>query len=311
MLRLSNLCSTGITFLLATTFVHASSLLDSRQSITPLSPAQIAAFKPYSYYAAAAYCSAASTLSWTCGISCTSTTATFTPTFSGGDGSDVQYWYTGYDSALETVIVGHQGTHDIVPVLTDADFFLVDLDSSLFPGLNSSQGIQVHNGFGDQQAKTAQDVLAAVQSTLANFSATSVTVVGHSSGGAIALLDAVYLPLHLPSAIKVSMIAYAVPRVGNQEFADYVDAHLPSLVARVNNMEDIVPILPGRFLGFHHPSGEVHINDDGSWVSCPGQDNPSTECSTGDVPTIFDGNASYHKGPYDGVMMSTSTCGTS
>lgn len=39
----------------------------TRQSITPLSPSQINAFEPYSYYAAAAYCTPAMTLAWNCG----------------------------------------------------------------------------------------------------------------------------------------------------------------------------------------------------------------------------------------------------
>lgn len=33
---------------------------------------------------------------------------------------------------------------------------------------------------------------------------------------------------------------------------------------------DIVPIVPGRFLGFQHPHGEVHILSPGNAVSCPG-----------------------------------------
>ena len=56
--------------------------------------------------------------------------------------------------------------------------------------------------------------------------------------------------------------------MGNKAFADYVDAHLH--VTHINNKVDPVPIVPGRFLGFVHPAGEVHINDDGSWDSCPG-----------------------------------------
>ena len=54
--------------------------------------------------------------------------------------------------------------------------------------------------------------------------------------------------------------------------------------------KDMLPILPGnmqpffcyeylsgfrcwsgRFLGYHHPSGEVHITDNNQWVSCPGK----------------------------------------
>lgn len=71
-----------------------------------------------------------------------------------------------------------------------------------------------------------------------------------------------------------------------------------------------------------HPQGEVHINDDGSWNACPGasdvnllvyffctdfactgQDNPSTDCSTGDVPNVFVSNETDHDGPYDGVTL--------
>lgn len=296
------------------TFVEASPILNSTSgaSPSPLSTAQISAFKPYSYYAAAAYCSADNTLAWDCGISCNATRANFVPTFSGGDGSSVQFWYTGYDSVLDTVIVGHQGTHseDPVPILTDASIVFADFDSNLFPGLTSKVGAQGHSGFVGQHAMTATDVLAAVTSTLARYNVTSVTTVGHSSGGAISLIEAVYLQFQLPSNIQISTIGYAVPRVGNQEFADYVDLHLPSLVTHINNQDDIVPILPGRFLGYHHTSGEIRIQEDGSWFSCPGQDNTSTKCSTGAVTSIFDGSASFHKGPYDGVMMSTSTCST-
>lgn len=96
-----------------------------------------------------------------------------------------------------------------------------------------------------------------------------MALVGHSLGGALALLDAVFLPLHLPTGTKFTTITYGMPRVGNQAFADYVDAHVTNL-SHINNKKDPVPILPGEFLGFHHPSGEIHIQSDGSWDSCPG-----------------------------------------
>lgn len=81
------------------------------------------------------------------------------------------------------------------------------------------------------------------------------------------------------------------------------------------------------FLGYHHPFGEVHIMDNNKWVSCPGknyvntrmnergknnllaiilligQDNPSNECTVGDVPTVLEGNLNDHDGPYNGVTM--------
>lgn len=86
-----------------------------------------------------------------------------------------------------------------------------------------------------------------------------------------------------------------------------------------------MPILPGKFLGYHHPSGEVHIEDSGEWSACPGakilryatrfrtmgssvlrvsgQDNPDKRCTVGDVPDIFSGKEADHDGPYDDVIM--------
>ena len=106
-----------------------------------------------------------------------------------------------------------------------------------------------------------------------------------------------------------------------------MDAHVS--LTHINNKEDPIPILPGMFLGYVHPSGEVHIEDSGEWAACPGafalsslrgaapcclradlhcfsragQDNSSSQCIVGDVPEIWDGDESDHDGPYDGVTM--------
>lgn len=120
-------------------------------------------------------------------------------------------------------------------------------------------------------------------------------------GAAIALLDAVYLPLHISGA-TYTYVGYGLPRVGNQAFANYIDA-LSTSVTHINNKEDPIPIVPGMGLGYVHPSGEVHIEDSGEWAACPGQDNPSTQCIVGDVPSILDGDESDHDGPYNGITM--------
>ncbi|KAF8508913.1 alpha beta-hydrolase, partial [Gautieria morchelliformis] len=122
-----------------------------------------------------------------------------------------------------------------------------------------------------------------------------VTIVGHSLGAAISLIDAVYLPLHLPSTTIFKFVGYDMPRVGNQAFASYLDARFPDLT-HINNKEDVVPILPGKFLGFVHPQGEIHINDSGVWDACAALVSVRLLCSTGDVPNVFEGNTSDHDG---------------
>ncbi|KAJ6605839.1 lipase [Mycena sp. CBHHK59/15] len=283
----------SVAVLALASLVHAAPApLAARQAITTLSTSQISTFKPYSFYASAGYCKSAATLAWNCGANCDANPG-FHPVASGGDGDAVQFWYVGVDSTLGTVIVAHQGTDpsQILSDVTDADFFLESLDSTLFPGVSSS--VQAHSGFANEQAKTATQVLAAVKTALSKFSVTKVTIVGHSLGGAIGLLDSVYLPLHL-SGVTFKAILYGLPRVGNQAFADL--ASVGNIVTHINNMEDFIPILPGRLLGFHHPTGEIHIQDSGAWDACPGQDNTSDLCTTGDVPTIFEGNSNNHNG---------------
>jgi hypothetical protein len=290
-----------LTLAIALVSAAPNSAVQVRQSITTLTTSQIDAFTPYTFYASAGYCQPSATLAWNCGANCQANPS-FIPVASGGDGSSTQFWFVGYDPTLKTVIVSHQGTDvdAIIPLITDADFELEVLDSSLFPGVSSS--VEAHSGFANEQAKTASTILAAVETAMSAHSTTSITVTGHSLGAAISLLDSLYLSIQIRSA-TVTFIGYGLPRVGNQAFANLIDSTLSTRVTHINNKEDPVPILPGISLGFIHPSGEKHIMDSNAWVACPGQDNPSTECTTGDVPTIFEGNESEHDGPYNGVEM--------
>ncbi|KAJ7089807.1 lipase [Mycena belliarum] len=270
--------------------------------ITAISADQVAAYRPYTFFASTGYCPPTYTLAWSCGVNCLAN-PDFKPLAAGGDGEFIQYWFVGYSPSLKRVIVSHEGTrlgamydiHDSrsVSMLTDVSIAQMALNSALFPDI--SPGIRVHSGFADEQLKTASSILAAVQTALEKYNAS----------GAIALLDSVYLPLHLPAFVKVNTVAYGLPRVGNQAFADYVDAHL-SLI-HINNQKDIVPIIPSSipfFVNYRQPAGEIHIQASGEWDSCPGQENESDLCSAGDVPNIFSGSIANHDGPYAGVETS-------
>ena len=60
--------------------------------------------------------------------------------------------------------------------------------------------------------RAADDVLSAVMTGVSTYGANSVTAVGHSLGAAISLLDAIFLPLHIPG-LTVTYYGYGLPRV--------------------------------------------------------------------------------------------------
>lgn len=63
--------------------------------------------------------------------------------------------------------------------------------------------------------RTATQVLAAVQKAMTQSGLTKVTMVGHSLGAALSLLESVYLPLFLPKGTTFKMIGYGLPRVSH------------------------------------------------------------------------------------------------
>ena len=104
-----------------------------------------------------------------------------------------------------------------------------------------------------------------------------------------------------------------MPRVGNPSFANYI-SNIPNLsLTHINNLYDPIPILPGMFLGFEQPTGEIHItNDDnigGTWYACSGEDDDNdSQCEDLSVPNIFESDILDHLGPYNGVYIGTIYC---
>ncbi|KZV99888.1 alpha/beta-hydrolase [Exidia glandulosa HHB12029] len=285
--------------LFAATCAKGTPLIGSDPPV-PLSKLEIANFKNYTFYAAAAYCKPKDIETWTCGGNCKHLPS-FRPYKSRGDGNAVQYWFVGYDSYLQTVVVAHQGTDPFkfLSVLTDADVHKVPLPALEFPGMPDD--ILVHRGFLNAHDQSWYEVFHAVGAQMAEYKTDSVTIIGHSLGKYLRC-TATELPPNPSLSMKV--VTYGMPRVGNQAFADWVDEHIPDL-RHINNLHDPVPIVPWTAWGFAHPSGEVHIQPKNVWVACPGQDNESRGCSRGDTPWLVNSRLTDHIWFYDGLIVGT------
>ncbi|KAI0360314.1 alpha/beta-hydrolase [Trametes cingulata] len=274
------------------------------RSVTQVSSAEMSSWAPYTQFARAAYCGSSKVTNWACGEACNAVPG-FQVAATGGDG----YW-----PSQHAVVVAHEGTDPTAfeSDLTDIDIPMTNLDATLFPGVSSS--VLVHEGFANQQAKTAAAILTATKSLLSKNGATTVITVGHSLGGALAELDSLFFTLNLPSNIHVKSVTYGTPRVGNPAYASFFDSKASSCkdvsdFKRINNEQDPIPIVPGRFLGFQHPHGEIHILGEGNAVSCPGDDDASdSQCTISSVPNITQGNIIDHLGPYEGIYIGTIFC---
>lgn len=69
--------------------VPASNPADTSRT-SALSQVKVHSLKPYTFYAATAYCSPESTIDWSCGQNCAAN-PDFVPVASGGDGSLIQF----------------------------------------------------------------------------------------------------------------------------------------------------------------------------------------------------------------------------
>ncbi|KAH8827784.1 Alpha/Beta hydrolase protein [Flagelloscypha sp. PMI_526] len=107
-----------------------------------------------------------------------------------------------------------------------------------------------------------------IRSLLEKHPEYELVTTGHSLGGALSTLAAISLKHNFPET-PVRCYTYGAPRVGNQVFADFVNAELGDRFHRVVNKDDGVPtIIPREPLGYshngveywHHSSPPTHEN---------------------------------------------------
>ncbi|KAG7098662.1 hypothetical protein E1B28_000578 [Marasmius oreades] len=290
----------------------ASPLTLTARGIRHASAQDIEALAPFTQFARAAYCPKHKLHGWNCGEACAAI-PDFKPTLVDGDGNLVQDYFVGFWPEKLAVVVTHQGTDPtkMFALMTDLNIVKGPLQSALFPGVPSN--VRVHYGFQLEHAKTAKQIKEEVLKLMETHNVSEIYTVGHSLGGALALLDGLFLTLQIPYA-SIKTVIYGAPRVGNEAFARFIDQMVPDLT-RVNNQRgkntvivdrelayqwplDPIPVLPPRWpLGFKHPEGELHLTGSGSAVYCDGEDNDlDVACQDRTVhePIILTGNLFDH-----------------
>eukprot|EP00803_Ostreobium_quekettii_P002472 evm.model.scf_930.3 EVM.evm.TU.scf_930.3 scf_930:19685-24519(-) len=203
------------------------------------------------------------------------------------------FTYVGYLPAWKANIVAIRGTdsHDFWNWIEDFDSWRSKYPLS-YPG---AEGCQIHSGFYKLWANSAlkENTTAAVQRLMDKYGTNQTTyVVGHSMGGAMADLAALWLKFNL-SLSDVRVTTFGQPRTGNKKFSDFFNKTIEHSW-RFTHDKDIVPSLPYEFMGYWHTPREV-------WqVDIPDSSSPSGIKMTykvcdgsGEDPTCHDSACHY------------------
>ena len=135
--------------------------------------------------------------------------------------------------------------------------------------LKVSCGIGIHEGFYKSSFKFYEKIHNEIEYLKSKFpSDCEVSFIGHSRGGAMALISA-YLILDMSNEIQINIYTYGQPRVGNHEF----DKQLQRInvnYTRVILNHDIVCDVPPIILGYEHPwFGDIIRLPESWWMKFP------------------------------------------
>ncbi|KAG2212653.1 hypothetical protein INT47_000630 [Mucor saturninus] len=219
-------------------------------SVVSATSAQITKFKFHAALAATAYCRSVVPIgSWNCAnclkyVPDGKLLVTFSSLLADTNGFVLK------SDAQKTIHLVFRGTNSIRSAITDLIFD--------FTNYTPVKGAKVHKGFLASYNEVVNTFFPILQAQITANPSYKVEISGHSLGGAQALLAGMDLYQRDKRLTSKNLSIYTVgcPRVGNPEFAYYVDSTgIP--FSRSVNKRDIVPHVPPQSFGFLHPGVEA------------------------------------------------------
>ncbi len=129
-------------------------------------------------------------------------------------------------------------------------------------GSKARSRIRVHLGFYENYLEFRQEIAARVRS----LGVMDLYVTGFSLGSALATLCA--LDLAIQGNSRVTLHAFATPRVGNAAFSELVAAKVPNTLRTTLRSDPVprVPLTSSNRRGFRHVGGLLALEEDGAPV---------------------------------------------
>lgn len=173
-------------------------------------------------------------------------------------GDIVTFGFLAVSDGKELVAV-IRGTDTILEWLHDASFLMVP---SVIPGSHgfTEDGFTaVYRSLRTGQANGTPAAKDAIKGYIDTGAATSVTIAGHSLGGALATFLTLDVGLNTSCRTPASY-TYASPRTGDHLFAGSYNAAIPATY-RIANRQDLVPKLPPIVpLPYEHVNTPFELN---------------------------------------------------
>jgi len=185
-------------------------------------------------------------------------------------GDIVTFGFLAMSDANE-LVAAIRGTDSILEWLHDASYLMVQSPISGGHGYTEDGFTAVYRSLRIGQANGTPGVKDSIKGYLDVGNAASVTICGHSLGGALATLLTLDVGLNTSCRTPVSY-TYASPRTGEHLFASSYNAAIASSY-RIANRQDLVPKLPPILpLPYEHVNTEFELNP------LPNQINSSIPC---------------------------------
>ncbi len=185
-------------------------------------------------------------------------------------GDVVSFGFLAVSDAKELVAV-IRGTDTLLEWLHDASFLMVPNPIAGARGFTEDGFTAVYRSLRMGQANGTPSARDSIRGYLDNGTAASVTVCGHSLGGALATLLTLDVGLNT-SCRAPTAYTYASPRTGDHIFAGSYNAAIPSSY-RIENRQDLVPKLPPPL-----PLLYEHVNTKCELIPAPNKINTSIAC---------------------------------
>ncbi|KAL4435114.1 hypothetical protein ABPG74_003607 [Tetrahymena malaccensis] len=204
------------------------------------------------FYSKASYCSFENLQTWRCGDDCLHNPhmqhiRVFENKEKNSQG------FCGYNPVQNQIVIAIRGTDNLNNWITNLKAFPVDFPSCV--------ECQIHMGFRDHAQSVQEDINLCVKSILKQYINAKIVITGHSLGGAIATLVSIEVLKYLKTKDQVSVYTFGAPKIGNQNFVDYLNQQIPNSY-RIVNYYDAVPHLPFKqILDFKHHGYEIWMTN--------------------------------------------------